>query len=55
MTGAFLAVVIFSAQLVFAKWWLKRYNMGPLEWVWRTLTYGKVLKLKRGVSEESSI
>ncbi|MFC0189723.1 DUF418 domain-containing protein [Fictibacillus aquaticus] len=55
MTGAFLAAVIFSVQLIFAKWWIKRYTMGPLEWVWRTLTYGKVLKLKRDVSEKSSI
>ncbi|MFC7370139.1 DUF418 domain-containing protein [Fictibacillus iocasae] len=45
--GAFLAMLIYSAQLLFARWWLLRFTMGPLEWIWRTLTYGKKIKLKR--------
>jgi uncharacterized protein len=35
-----LAVLIFSAQLFFSRAWLKRFNYGPLEWLWRRLTYG---------------
>jgi uncharacterized protein len=35
-----LAVPIFSAQLLFSRAWLKRFNYGPLEWLWRRLTYG---------------
>ena len=26
-------------QLWFSPWWLNRYRFGPLEWVWRSLTY----------------
>ncbi|MBY6037873.1 DUF418 domain-containing protein [Fictibacillus nanhaiensis] len=45
--GVTIAIVIFTAQVQFSKWWLANYYMGPLEWVWRTLTYGKKQRLKR--------
>jgi uncharacterized protein len=35
-----LGVALYAAQLVFSKWWLRRHRFGPLEWLWRTLTYG---------------
>ncbi|MDM5317650.1 DUF418 domain-containing protein [Fictibacillus sp. b24] len=47
LTGVFIAAAIFTLQVLFSKWWLQRYTMGPLEWVWRTLTYGKKPRLKR--------
>lgn len=37
-----LAVVIFAAQIVLSRWWLARFAFGPMEWLWRSLTYGKV-------------
>lgn len=41
-TGMFeVTLALFSAQLVASAWWLKRYRFGPVEWVWRTLTYGR--------------
>lgn len=40
-TGLGLAVAIYSAQLLFSRWWLDRFRFGPLEWLWRTLTYGR--------------
>ncbi|MCY3620130.1 MAG: DUF418 domain-containing protein [Gammaproteobacteria bacterium] len=30
-----------AAMIAFSVWWLKRYRFGPLEWLWRTLTYGR--------------
>jgi uncharacterized protein len=36
-----LSIAIFTAQMVFSRWWLARYRFGPAEWVWRTLTYGQ--------------
>jgi uncharacterized protein len=47
LTGVLIAVIIFGLQVLFSTWWLKNYKMGPLEWIWRTLTYGKRQKLKR--------
>lgn len=31
----------FGLQMFFSSWWLKHYRFGPMEWLWRTLTYGE--------------
>lgn len=36
---AALVIVLYGAQIVFSNWWLARFRFGPLEWLWRTLTY----------------
>ena len=41
-----LFIVVFGIwviQLVYSSLWLKRFRFGPLEWLWRYLTYGKVV------------
>lgn len=38
----FLAIVIYSLQVPFSKWWLNGHRFGPMEWVWRRLTYGRL-------------
>lgn len=35
-----LGVVVFAGQIMFSRWWLRRYRFGPMEWLWRTLMYG---------------
>jgi uncharacterized protein len=42
-----LALIVYALQVVFSIWWLKRYNYGPIEWVWRQLSYRKRLPLKK--------
>lgn len=34
-----LAVLFFVFQVFFARLWLSKWTMGPLEWLWRALTY----------------
>lgn len=34
-------VVLFAAQVVLSRWWLSRFRHGPVEWLWRWLTYGR--------------
>ena len=34
-----LSVVIFAVQLWYSPLWLERFRFGPLEWLWRSLTY----------------
>src|SRR5690606_13480865 len=36
-----LAAATVAAQAVLARWWLARFRYGPLEWVWRSLTWGR--------------
>lgn len=42
-TGATLCLLIalgiFMLQLLFSRWWLSRHRQGPLEWVWKKLTW----------------
>lgn len=35
-------LIICSLQAFFSKWWLSKYQFGPLEWLWRIGTYKKV-------------
>jgi uncharacterized protein len=35
-----LCVAFFAAQIALSHWWLARYRFGPMEWLWRWLTYG---------------
>lgn len=48
LTGVVVAfVVVFAAQIAFSHWWLRRFRYGPLEWLWRCLTYRRALPLRR--------
>lgn len=40
-TGMFvITIVLFSLQMLASTWWLRRYRFGPVEWLWRSLSYG---------------
>jgi uncharacterized protein len=39
------ALVLFGWQIVFSTFWLRYFRFGPVEWLWRQLTYGKPIKL----------
>ena len=34
-------ITVWIAQIIISTIWLKYFNFGPVEWVWRSLTYGK--------------
>lgn len=38
---------VWAANLLFAHYWLKKYRMGPIEWLWRSLTEGRKLDNRR--------
>lgn len=44
--GLGLTVAIFGLQIPLSNWWVKRFRFGPFEWLWRSLTYGKVQPLR---------
>jgi uncharacterized protein len=42
-----LSAAVYLVQILLSVWWLRRYKFGPLEWVWRSLTYGRRQPLRR--------
>ena len=41
------AFLVFIGQIIFSTLWLKYFNYGPVEWLWRSGTYGKWQKQVR--------
>jgi uncharacterized protein len=42
-----LTMALFCVQVAWSHWWLARYRFGPVEWVWRSLTYGTAQPMKK--------
>lgn len=42
-----IALAVFLVQVLWSRWWLARFQYGPFEWAWRSLTYGKVMAMRR--------
>ena len=40
-------LALFTLQVVFSRWWLARYRFGPMEWLWRWMTYAKRPAMRR--------
>ncbi|MFP2957416.1 DUF418 domain-containing protein [Myxococcus sp. 1LA] len=38
---------VFAVQVVLSRLWLTYFRFGPVEWLWRSLTYGKVQPMRR--------
>ena len=45
-TAMAIAAAIIAVQIPLSAWWLSRYRFGPVEWIWRRLTYGRPLTLR---------
>lgn len=50
-TSAVVAIcfAFFAFQIAFSHWWLARYRFGPMEWLWRWLTYGERPAFRRPI------
>ncbi len=44
--GVALAVLLYVLQVLLSMWWTRRFRFGPAEWLWRTLTYGKLQPMR---------
>lgn len=44
-----LCIVINAALLWWANWWVRRYDIAPVEWAWRSLVERRALPWRRGV------
>ncbi len=41
-----IVLAVWVVQLVASSWCVKRFRYGPMEWVWRSLTYGKLQPIR---------
>jgi uncharacterized protein len=37
---------VFVVQILYSRWWFERFQFGPVEWAWRSLTWGKMQPLR---------
>ncbi|HEV8398754.1 MAG TPA: DUF418 domain-containing protein [Gemmatimonadales bacterium] len=47
-TAMAIAALIIALQIPLSAWWLSRFRFGPVEWIWRRLTYRQPLALRQG-------
>jgi uncharacterized protein len=41
LAGMVAAIALFLVDAAFSRWWLARFRFGPLEWLWRSITYAR--------------
>ncbi|WNG33008.1 DUF418 domain-containing protein [Archangium violaceum] len=46
---------LFWVQILVSHLWLARFRFGPVEWVWRSLTYGKLQPMRRAPAREADV
>ena len=54
VAGFSLALACFGIEVGFSTLWLARFQFGPGEWLWRTLTYGHMPPLRRPIPHSRS-
>ncbi|MGH7579682.1 MAG: DUF418 domain-containing protein [Gemmatimonadales bacterium] len=47
-------VLLFTVQALASRVWLRRYRMGPLEWIWRVVTYWRPQPLRRSALDRAA-
>lgn len=52
--GVVLTVAIWVIQLGVSVAWFKKFQFGPMEWLWRTLSYGKAQPMLQRTTAPSS-
>ncbi len=45
------ALLVFAAQVAVSHAWLARFRFGPVEWLWRAMTYRQWPPMRRGAGQ----
>ncbi|MDH4271906.1 MAG: DUF418 domain-containing protein, partial [Candidatus Aminicenantes bacterium] len=53
LAHAAVLLTIFGFQILFSRAWLRGYRLGPLEWLWRSLTYWKCQPMRLERSDQA--
>jgi uncharacterized protein len=49
-SGFILFTAVLALQLLFSMWWMKRYKLGPFEWLLRSFTYWRWQEIRKTTS-----
>ncbi len=47
-----LSIILFIVQILFSRFWMKRFRFGPAEWIWRMLSYRKYMPIKKNIFQD---
>jgi uncharacterized protein len=47
------AIAVFALQIIASALWLRAFRYGPMEWLWRRLTYGRPLPFRSGADRDA--
>ena len=51
LTYVAMSVILFALIAAISASWLRYFRFGPLEWIWRTVTYARLQPIRRGPVE----
>jgi uncharacterized protein len=46
-----ITCILFAAQILASRWWLRRFRFGPAEWLWRSVAYARRQPMRITVPE----
>ena len=52
--SAGIGVAIYAAQIQVSRYWLRRFRFGPVEWLWRSLAYGRRQAMRQNPTDSST-
>jgi uncharacterized protein len=47
-----ITLAVFIVEALISRAWLSRFRFGPAEWLWRSMTYGRIQPLRREQTQE---
>ncbi len=53
--GLMIAIPVFIFQIFASRWWLRRFRFGPVEWLWRSLTYLKFQPMRLKTADKKKV
>ncbi len=45
----YFVLAVWVVQIIWSHWWLRYFNFGPFEWLWRSLTYWKKQPMRKQI------
>ena len=53
--GVLIALCVWAIQVPASVWWLRHFNFGPAEWMWRSLTYARPQQIRTAHEQAANV